>query len=282
MENVTNRILVPLDGSLEAEGILPALMPLVAHGPAELTLFRAVDRAEAVEPSQAYLTRIQKNLKEDGVASVTRLEYGRPVDEILHLAHPDRHRLIAMTTHGRSGLRRALMGSVAEATLRRAPLPVILNRPGTRIGDWKRIVVALDGSPLAEAILDEAAQLAFTLKATLHLLRVSLPLLPATDMFFTPEMSEAEDFQPYLEGICERIARKGVFAMSAQREGFAGDELVKYAREINAGLIAMVTAGRTGLSRMIAGSVAESVLRAAPCPVLIRHAATIAVPANLA
>jgi len=241
-----------------------------------------VDRAEAVEPSQAYLSRIQKKLKEDGVASVTRLEYGRPVDEILHQAQPERHRLVAMTTHGRSGLRRVLLGSVAEATLRRSPLPVILNRPGTQIGDWKRIVVALDGSPLAEAILDEAARLALTLKATLHLLRVSLPLLPATDMYFAPEPLEPEDVQPYLEAISERLVQKGAFAVSAEREGFAADELVRYAREINAGLIAMVTAGRTGLSRMMAGSVAESVLRAAPCPVLIRHSATIALSTHLA
>jgi nucleotide-binding universal stress UspA family protein len=282
MENETNRILVPLDGSPEAEVIFPALLPLVAHRPAELTLFRAIDRAEAVEPAQAYLSRIQKKLSEDGVASVTRLEFGRPVDEILHQAQPERHRLVAMTTHGRSGVRRALMGSVAEATLRRASIPVILNRPGTKIGDWKRIVVALDGSPLAEAILDEAANLALTLKATLHLLRVSLPLLPTTDLFFSPESPGAESFQPYLEAICDRLVRKGVFAIAAEREGFAGDELVKYARDINAGLIAMVTAGRTGLSRMIAGSVAESVLRAAPCPVLIRHAATLAVSTPLA
>lgn len=271
MKDENLRILVPLDGSPLAESILPALMPLVRQRPATLTLMQVIDRVDEIEPTRAYLSRLERDLERDGIDSLPRVEFGGPVEEILHQAQPKRHGLVAMTTHGRTGLRRAIMGSVAEEVLRHSKVPLVLNRPGTKIGDWKRIVVALDGSPAAEAILDEAARLALLLRATLHVVRVTLPLLPTSDMFFEPPPAAREDPQPYLEEICTRLAKQGLLAVPAVREGFAGQEVVKYAREIGAGLIGMMTQGKSGLPRLLAGSVAEEVLRSAPCPVLIRR-----------
>lgn len=275
MKDEKLRILVPLDGSAAAETILPALMPLVRRRPADLTLMQVIDRVDEIEHTRTYLSRLEKDLGRDGIESLARVEFGRPVEEILHLAHPKRHDLVAMTTHGRSGLRRALMGSVAEEVLRHSKVPLVLNRPGTKIGDWKRIVVSLDGSPAAEAILDEAARLALVLKATLHVIRVTLPLLPTSDMFFEPPPPTHEDAQPYLDEICTRLAKQGILTVPAVREGFAGQEIVKYAAEIGAGLIGMMTEGRSGVSRLLAGSVAEEVLRSAPCPVLVRRWASV-------
>jgi len=267
------RILVPLDGSPLAESILPALMPLVRQQAATLTLMQVIDRVDEIEPTRAYLSRLERDLERDGVEALPRVEFGGPVEEILHQAQPKRHDLVAMTTHGRTGLRRAIMGSVAEEVLRHSKVPLVLNRPGAKIGDWKRIVVALDGSPASEAILDEAVRLALLLKvkATLHVVRVTLPLLPTSDMYFEPPPSVREDPQPYLDEICTRLAKQGLLAVAAVREGFAGQEVVKYAEEIGADLIGMMTQGKSGLPRLLAGSVAEEVLRSAPCPVLIRR-----------
>jgi nucleotide-binding universal stress UspA family protein len=270
------RILVPLDGSPTAETILPALMPLVGRQPTSLTLLQVIQRVDEIEASRSYLSRLKKDLERDGVEAAPRLEFGRPAEEILHLGQPKKHDLAAMTTHGHTGLRRALMGSVTVEVLRQSTIPLVLNRPDTKIGDWKRIVVALDGSVISEGILDEAIRLSLQLQATLHIVRVSLPLLPTTDLYFQAIPSAVEDPEPYLEGICIRLARRGILAVPVLREGFAGAEIVRYAAEIGAGLIAMMTEGKSGLPRLLSGSVAEEVLRSAPCPVLIRRWASVA------
>src|SRR5437667_2594966 len=135
MSDETLRLLVPLDGSPTAETILPALMPVIAHRPAALTLLQVVGRVEEIEPARAYLVRTERDLQRDGVQAIIRLEFGRPVEEILHLARPKNYDFVAMGTHGRTGLRRAFMGSVTEGVLRHAELPLLMNRTSTKIGD---------------------------------------------------------------------------------------------------------------------------------------------------
>lgn len=271
MKSKTIQVLVPLDGSPLAESILPALMPLASRQPVGLHLMQVIDRADELEAARAYLARLEKDLGRDRVESVSRIEFGRPVEEILHLAKPGEFDLVAMTTHGRTGLRRAFMGSVAEGVLRQAQIPLLLNRPGTTIGDWNRVVVPLDGSKISEAILDEAARLAVLLQATLHVVRVSLPILPTTDLYFRPLPEVQENVQPYLDEVCDRLAARGILAVPVSLQGFAGQEIVRYASEIGAGLIAMMTEGRSGVPRLLSGSVAEEVLRSATCPVLVRR-----------
>lgn len=269
------KILVPLDGSPASEAILPALMPLVARRPASLTLLEVIDRVDEIEAARGTLAETARSLKRDGVEAQMRLEFGHPIEEILHLAQPRGFDLVAMSTHGRSGLKRAFMGSVAEAVLRRSRIPTLLNRPGTKVGDWKRIVVPVDGTVASEAILEEACRLSRSLEATLHIVRVTLPLLPSTDMYFVPPPETMKGVQPYLDELCDRLATQGILAVPAAMEGFAGPEIVRYAREIDAGLIAMMTEGRSGFPRLLSGSVAEEVVRSATCPVLVRRWAAV-------
>ena len=271
MKSEMIRVLVPLDGSLLAESILPALMPLASRQPVGLHLLQVVDQAGEMEAARAYLARLGKDLRRDRVESVSRIEFGHPVEEILHRAKSGEFDLVAMTTHGRGGLRRVFMGSVAEGVLRHATIPLLINRPGTTIGDWNRVVVPLDGSKISETILDEAARLAILLRATLHVVRVTLPLLPTTDLYFRPLPEVEENPQPYLDEVCDRLAARGILAVPVCLHGFAGQEIVRYASKIGAGLIAMMTEGRTGVPRMLSGSVAEEVLRSATCPVLVRR-----------
>lgn len=82
---------------------------------------------------------------------------------------------------------------------------------------------------------------------------------------------------PYLRGVCERLVAEGVEARPVGLEGRAASRVLEHAKEAGAGLICMATHGRTGLARALLGSVAEEILRHAPCPVLVRRTAKSAV-----
>ena len=137
------RALVPLDGSAVGETILPFIAEIAGPLDMEILLvrvvpFRAVMLAtdprrveEAVDrklEAQQYLDRLTEELQAKGIRASAEVLLGEPVDELVAAARRAGADLIAMTTHGRSGLGRLLFGSVAEAVLRAAPLPVFLLR----------------------------------------------------------------------------------------------------------------------------------------------------------
>ena len=139
------RVVVPLDGSPVAEGMLHFIVDIAAPLDMELTLLRVIrpqppqvtetSRVVVVEDIQArlaeareYLAPLADELRLKGIRVRTAVRRGEPVDEIIAGARDCGADLIAMTTHGRSGLGRLLFGSVAEAVLRRAEIPVFLMR----------------------------------------------------------------------------------------------------------------------------------------------------------
>ncbi len=134
------RILVPLDGSDCAEMVLPKVEKLASELKASVALLRVVyahtftgvDPTEAevkvVREGEDYLRTIEERLKAKGLKVDTHVRYGSDAEEILdHAAQKDID-FIAMTTHGRSGVKRFLIGSVAEKILRHSPKPVFLVR----------------------------------------------------------------------------------------------------------------------------------------------------------
>jgi nucleotide-binding universal stress UspA family protein len=139
------RAIVPLDGSAVAETVLPFLLEIAGPLDLEVVLLRVVQvappmvieasrhvilddaegrQAEALE----YLTPLAADLRDRGVRVETRVRRGQPADEILAAQAEEHADLIAMSTHGRSGLGRLVFGSVAEDVLRRASVPVFLLR----------------------------------------------------------------------------------------------------------------------------------------------------------
>lgn len=139
------RVIVPLDGSPLAEGILPFIVEIAGPLDLEVTLVRVVNpippeviegtrqvTVEDVEGRMAearvYLTPIAAELGAKGVRVTIEARHGETVDEIVAAARDARADLIAMTTHGRGGLGRVLFGSVAAAVLRHAHIPVFLMR----------------------------------------------------------------------------------------------------------------------------------------------------------
>ncbi|MCS7206450.1 MAG: universal stress protein [Dehalococcoidia bacterium] len=155
------------------------------------------------------------------------------------------------------------------------------------MGAYKRIIVPLDGSPLAEEVLPHAETLASLCQAEVALVQV-VPLVnqvlnmglaggpdvgpypPAHIEALTKAMeAEVERAKAYLEHTAERLRRKGLRVSTQVRRGDAGEEIVAAAREGQADLIAISTHGRSGLSRLVFGSVAETVIRQAGVPVLV-------------
>ncbi|MBI3030639.1 MAG: universal stress protein [Candidatus Rokubacteria bacterium] len=139
---------------------------------------------------------------------------------------------------------------------------------------YQRVLVPLDGSRVAEAILPFIEQIAGPLDIEILLVRV-VPLTPTEVVTLARELPAGEpivkelDAQGYLEPLVASLKAKGVRAGARVRVGDPATEIIAAAKEINADMIAMTTHGRSGLGRLLFGSVAEAVLRGSPIPVFL-------------
>jgi nucleotide-binding universal stress UspA family protein len=143
---------------------------------------------------------------------------------------------------------------------------------------YQRIVVALDGSALAEHVLPHAEAFAQRFGATLVLVRVN-PRLSTSSAAASPPQDptlvhrlEGQAADEYLARIAEQLRANGSTVEMQLPTGHPAEEIVAYARSAGADLIAMTTHGRSGLARLVFGSVATEVLQQAPCPVLLIRA----------
>jgi len=274
------KILVPTDGSPGSEAAFPAIMPIVRAFAPDVAVLHVFEDPEASFMPPERIGTACAALRSAGVHLHLELREGIPAEEILRVAREKNVDLIAMSTQGRSGVVRLIAGSVAEDVLRQTEIPVLITRPETVIRDWKTIVVALDGSPRSEEVLPEASRLARTLGATVNVIQVALPVI-------TGGMGEAtywvppEDPTPYLRRIVATLEAQGVKATATALEGRAASEILGHLKATGASLLCMTTHGRSGLSRLIVGSVAEEVLRKSPCPVLLRRTVAPVVPATV-
>jgi nucleotide-binding universal stress UspA family protein len=239
------------------------------------------------DPDASYMppARIAKAcsaLRHTNVNAYLELRDGMPAEEIVRAARQKKADLIALSTHGRSGAVRLIAGSVAEDVLRHAEVPVLVTRPSAVVHEKRPIVVALDGSERSEAILPDVERLARKLGAAVHVIRVVQPVI-APGMAEAPVVLPPEDPMPYLKGVVRRLEAAGLTASALALEGPAADTLLRYVEETSASLLCMATHGRSGLARILLGSVAEAVVRKAPCPVLLRRsAAAVAAPKAVA
>lgn len=150
---------------------------------------------------------------------------------------------------------------------------------------YRKVVVLLDGSELAEQVLPHVAGIVQGRDSEVHLLSVAPSVLPTmapgveiypiylTADYLSIEAAERErieqNLRQYLEGIAERLRPVTQKIKTVVRFGQPAEEILQYAEEVGADLIAMCTHGRSGLSRWVYGSVADKVLRGAECPVLL-------------
>jgi nucleotide-binding universal stress UspA family protein len=143
---------------------------------------------------------------------------------------------------------------------------------------YHRVLVPLDGSPLAEAVLPFVSRLARPLGQEIALLRVVPMVTPKVvqggnrPIILDQGERLREEAEAYLRGVAARLVADGFRVTTAVRTGAAAPEIVAGARECQADLIGMMTHGRTGLGRLFFGSVAEAVLRHAAVPVFLVRA----------
>lgn len=271
MNQETMKVLIPVDGSPTSEAILPALMPLIRSHRIESTLLQVLENAEDEAKAAVRLEALRRNLEGEGVAPRIRTVCGTPAKEIVAAAGHGGFDLIAMGTHGRTGLDRMTMGSVAEEVVRLSRVPVLLTRPEVRLGTWERIVVALDGSPGAEEVLGDVSRLARALHAEVHLIRIDLSLVMVNSYRGVTFDSAKADTMSYLNDVAEQLRVQGIPVSTENFEGRPGVEIPLAAKALNAGLICMTTHGRPDQVPGLSRSVAAEVIRAAPCPVYVRH-----------
>ena len=293
-----SRILVPLDGSATAEAVLPYAEALAAGFKTSVELMSVIDIGAITthmaadkghnwdtiisaeeKNSASYLENIAKNFSR--FRTECRIVRGKPAEAILETTSKDRDTLIAMATHGRSGAKRWLLGSVAEKVLRGTTNPLFLVRAAAAQASPQRIinsiVVPLDGSLLAEQMLPTVSSWARALDVEVTLIRAfefpaavyygSEAYLPNYDALREESRKEAAD---YLKQKAESLIGDGVRTVSTlTMEGPAAEEIISYARTAPRAVVAMSTHGRAGVRRWILGSVTEKVVRHGEDPVLV-------------
>lgn len=301
------RMLVPLDGSKLAEITLTYAKEIAGRLDVEvillhvanpalsdsMTMYRAyIDHAAEIVRERA--TEIRQGVGIPGLsaASAIRAEVltGYPADEILRYAFEKDVDLILMATHGWSGVRRWILGSVADKVLRASTIPVWLVRATVpeksirALGPGSRILVPLDGSDLAEMVFPHVEALARqpgTEPMDVILVSVVEPLvLPASVAL--PEASlnwgrlseehmikARKSVEEYLLKTADRLKEAGVNVRHEVLDGRPADEIIEYANKNHIDVIVMATHGRSGLSRWAYGSVAEKILMSGTSPILL-------------
>jgi len=270
VKEVIEKILVSTDGSPESEAAFAAIMPVVRAYAPEVAVLYVFEDPEASFMPPAKVAKACGALRASNVNAYLELREGMPAEEILKVAREKKVDLIAITTHGRRGVVRLIAGSVAEEVLRKTDIPLLVTRPNTVVHEWKRIVVALDGSERSESVLPEAVRLARKLGAALEILRVAVPVV-AAGAGEAPIMLPPEDPMPYLKGVLKGLDLRGIEARAVALEGHPSEAILRHLAESAASLLCMTTHGRSGLARILLGSVAEEILRKAPCPVLLQR-----------
>jgi nucleotide-binding universal stress UspA family protein len=293
------KIVIPLDGSKTADAVLPYARTLARKLNVAVELLGVVDVAalagqvsrgsaryfdsllsESVASSETYLKRIAATFSNANTKCTT--ERGSPEEVILEKAG-DNTALITMATHGRSGINRFLLGSIAEKVLRAATSPVLLVRAteaGKTDGEatLNSVIVPLDGSELAETVLPNVVALARELGLEVILLRaykVPTNIYASPEEYYPVQYEEIrtelrDEARNYLERKVAELKRFGIAKVSSvAAEGLGADEIMALGRKLPDNLIAMCTHGRTGVGRWVLGSVTETVVRHSGDPVLV-------------
>ncbi len=289
-------IFIPLDGSPIAEQVLPLAQAFAQRFSGSVVLFRAVapihqslsvdgdiySPAEQValleESARRYLDTVCHDLNAAHIPAQAQVYTGFPATAILECAENAHADLIAMATHGRTGLQRWAFGSVADKVVSGSHKPLLLVRasespPGSR--PIKRILVPLDGSALAERALPVARELASIFDADLQLFRAWENPLYRVDAYpvgLSPAAVDQEigaATEEYLQIRAQEFEHAGLRVQYESRCTTAAEGILQAIQKYAVDLVVMCTHGRSGVSRWVMGSIADRVLRASPVPVLL-------------
>jgi nucleotide-binding universal stress UspA family protein len=292
------QILVPIDGSDVAEAALPYADEIARLRRAPLLLFAVVDQHAApaltaasgelrahveritADGLAAYLSVTAQRLRDRGLEVATEVAAGDPAEAIGARAVAVDAALIVMASHGRGGVHRLILGSVADKVMRAAACPVLIvappGEPGARAGGpvtLRRLLVPLDGSTLAEAALPVAGALAQQSGASLTLMRVE-PWVSTMYGGLEPIPNFADVDEGVVEAAREYLARvkeglpAGGTAWTVVQRGNPAANLLEFVLNEEPDLVVMTTHGRGGVKRFLLGSIADRLVRCG-APVLL-------------
>jgi nucleotide-binding universal stress UspA family protein len=274
------KILVPLDGSELGDRILTQVKRLLVRHDGEVMLVRVISPetlksenvpGQELDVARGHLERLASSLRAQGAKVQHEVLVGKPADRVHTFALEYRPSLIAMSTHGRTGLSRWIRGSVAERILRVSPYPLLLSNPfglaERQELRFQRILVPLDGSDTSAEIIPLVNELArlYESEVVLHM-AVELPMV---EPLVYPLMVSTEDAQKLLEPYRARFP--GIRVQIAASLGSPAATIIEVAEREKVDLVAMTTHGRSGASRWAFGSVAEQAIRHCPCPLLVKR-----------
>lgn len=256
-------VLVPVDPSAGGEAALPVAATVAGQADASLELL-------AVAPPGADPAEVHEQLTErarpQGVAAETRVVISEDVAGAICAEADTAGTLVCMATRARRPITEAVLGSVADRVVRELHRPVLLigphcGRPPDRFGT---MVVGLDGSDLAEAILPVVADWSAGLGLTPWLFQVLTARMPL-------EVGGEDVHETaYVHRVANRLQRPGVTVeWEVSREHQAAPAIAEFAADRPASLIALTTHGRSGISRVAMGSAAGEVVRRSTVPVLV-------------
>jgi len=229
--------------------------------------------------AREHLEELAEKRRAAGAKAETRLSLGPSGQAILDAAQKEGADLVVVGTRGLTGLKRVFLGSVAARVIRDAPCPV-LAIPAEEKGvhrPIRRLLVPTDFSDDAQRAVDAALRVLGAVSAEmkitlLHVWRVPIIFSPwATFPMDSFERGAAEDARRRLEEAAGPLRAQGYEVETRECQGEPADEIDRTAAAIGADVVAMGTHGRSGMSRVFLGSVAERTLPAAPCPVLTVH-----------
>lgn len=300
------RLLVPLDGSTFSQRALPLAASIAArtggtirlvlvHTPIALpvgdigpvTLLDQWESDHRVD-EERYLEVQAKWLRDQGLEVVTELRDGEVARELREAS--EEADLLVLATHGRGGLERAWLGSVADALIRHATVPLLVVRPGDDGEEGeatveprpapppRHILAATGGSAAGQAAVQQAAGLARLFEARLTLLRIvafpgglASPYIPhAAEMDRTAVEQGEEQARADLAELAGSFTDLEV-ATRVTQAYHAARGILSAIEEEGADMVAVGTHRRSALGRAVLGSTADKVVRASPVPVLVEH-----------
>jgi nucleotide-binding universal stress UspA family protein len=312
---MASKILVPLDGSGTAEAALPHALNLATITGSDLVLLNALaspvligatpwgtntrgysDSTEDLgAPLSGYLNDLSTKIRNCGLRSHVTISDREPAAAIVSYA--DAHAeviMVVMSTHGRTGPSRWVLGSVAEKVVHALPVPALIVRPrGAQrvsalpahlpepVAPYSMAVVPLDGSLVAEQALVEVRRLAAGTRLRVLLVSAISPLesrgyysdAVRPSRAIDARHGEADRLAEYLNSTARMLDAEGLDVATRLELGRPAEVILRAAEQERAGLVIMATHGRSGVQKLWLGSVASKVVQGATTPVLLVRAA---------
>ncbi|MEF9426530.1 MAG: universal stress protein [Candidatus Mariimomonas ferrooxydans] len=276
------KILVAFDGSESSRNALKQAIKLAETEKSWIKVLAVVPSYEGdlelvgvnnikrvLEGSSEKLVKEAKEISQaEGVSIITSVEQGRAYEKIVYVADVEDCDIIVMGRSGIHNIERMLMGSVTSRVIGYTRKEVLVVPGDTSIG-WGNILLATDDSKCSEVAADRAINFAKSYGGRL----TAVSVVDVTDEFYA-EVPQAvaqmvEKAESALEKVNKKAESEGIKIESVVREGGEHEKIVEVAEEKGADVIFMGSHGRTGLEKLIMGSITEKVIGYAPCPVMV-------------